>query len=234
MLPSARVAHLNPRGEPSSLLPCALRLLSIVGGGAAALALILPANAQSLPSEARPRSLEELIRSRPAAPKPQPEVAVSLEPPNNVRESPAANAESFFVSKVRVDGAKTVETEVLLEQVRHLEGRKITLDEALAAVDRITRWYRGQGFVLSRAVVPPQDVSSGVLTLQVIEATIGTVRLQGLSEDQRLLGAGARTLEQGSPFHLPRLEAHLLLLNRLPGIEVRSVIEPSADRKSVV
>jgi hemolysin activation/secretion protein len=46
------------------------------------------------------------------------------------------------------------------------------------AADGITQYYRARGFPVAEAFVPAQDVASGVVTIRVVEGTLGHVEVE--------------------------------------------------------
>jgi hemolysin activation/secretion protein len=84
----------------------------------------------------------------------------------------------------------------------------------------VSEIYRAAGFHLSRAIVPPQDIQSGELRIQVIEGSITDLRLQGDAAGQ----FGVRTMLDAvlaeQPSRLATLERQLLLINGRPGVRL--------------
>lgn len=88
---------------------------------------------------------------------------------------------------------------------------------AIAAA--ITARYREAGFHLSRALIPPQDMSSGTLKVTVVEGVIEQVSVSGADATfglQRLLAP----LTEERPSSFASMERQLLLINERPGIKV--------------
>ena len=103
------------------------------------------------------------------------------------------------------------------------------LDQAASV---ISKYYRSQGYFVARAYLPAQEIASGNLEIAVIEGSlgaikftpVGTTRLSEARAESLLAGAapvGARIKEQN-------IERGLMLLNDLPGVEVKSTLIPGA------
>src|SRR5690606_38333014 len=73
------------------------------------------------------------------------------------------------VDSFRVTGAETFNADTLEGLVADLAGSTLTLGELQQAAARITSYYRERGYFLSRAYLPEQDVSGGVITIAVLE-----------------------------------------------------------------
>lgn len=105
-------------------------------------------------------------------------------------------------------------------------------DQPLVAVyeaaRRITALYGNDGFILSRAIVPPQDLdpSGAVVTLHVIEGYVDQVIWPPELDRYRDLFSGyAAIITAERPSNIHTVTRYLLLAGDLPGIDVRSRFE---------
>lgn len=103
------------------------------------------------------------------------------------------------------------------------------LDEAAGV---ISQYYRSQGYFVARAYLPTQEIASGNLEIAVIEGRLGAVKFNR-GDTTRLSEARAQELLAGaSPIGAPikeqNIERGLMLLNDLPGVEVKSTLTPGA------
>jgi hemolysin activation/secretion protein len=101
--------------------------------------------------------------------------------------------------------------------------RALTLAQLKEAADAISNTYREAGWTV-RAYVPKQEISNGVVTLQIVEAVFGHASVQTTSleriEASRLVGMAEALLTQGQPIHANDIDRALLMLNDLPGVSV--------------
>jgi hemolysin activation/secretion protein len=142
---------------------------------------------------------------------------------------PAASA-PFAVKQLRIDGNTRFATSELHALVADLEGKTLTLAQLEQAAARITDYYQGRGFPLSRAVIPAQTIADGSVRIQVLEARYGAVRLQnGSRVGDALLSATAAPLQGGQPIAERELDRTLLLLSDIPGVGVNAVLKPGAE-----
>ena len=154
----------------------------------------------------------------------------------------AANGARVLVRQFRVEGRDLVfPAQRLLALLEPAQGQTLSLDELQAVAQRITTLYREQGYFLARAVLPPQDVTDGVITVLVLEGRLDAadgVRLNiapsvssnaplRLNRDfaQRVVTA---PLPMGQPLRLADVERSLLLLNDLPGVSAGANLEPGS------
>ena len=55
-------------------------------------------------------------------------------------------------------------------------GKKVTLVEVYDIAQRITQYYRDDGYVLASAYLPPQGIKDGIVTIQIVEGYVGEVK----------------------------------------------------------
>lgn len=115
----------------------------------------------------------------------------------------------------------------VIERYRDLE---LNLYQLNVAADAITEYYRDRGYTLARAVIPPQKVEDGVVTVAVVEGRLGKVLFSGNKRySEATLRRHTPNLREGELLTTDRLERSLLLLNDMPGLKVRSTLSPGAD-----
>ncbi len=104
----------------------------------------------------------------------------------------------------------------------------ITVKDLFAIVQELTNYYRNNGYVISRAILPPQHVKGGVVHIRIIEGYIGNVDVSGTPKGAKcyVLGLGRR-IGECRPLQIKRMEKYLLLANEVPGTEVKAVLAPS-------
>ena len=134
----------------------------------------------SLPGSVQPSQVGKAIRSQ------QPTERTEVLPPILSRQAPApkglppeAQKITFQLNGVVLVGNTVFSTEELrfiYEQDLH---KIITVARLFEIVQGITNYYRNNGYVLSRAILPPQHVKGGVVKIQVIEGYIGNVDVTG-------------------------------------------------------
>jgi len=91
--------------------------------------------------------------------------------------------------------------------------------------------YRNDGYILSKAVVPPQKIEDGAVQINVIEGFVDRVVVQGqVRGPRRLLSEYRKGILRSRPLKAKDLERYLLLVDDLPGVSVKSVLTPSKDK----
>jgi hemolysin activation/secretion protein len=179
--------------------------------------------AQGLPASVNPNRLSDQLK----APTEKPP-SVEFDVPAPAPEArPPANADKiqFTLSRVTIEGATALPAGGFEPIYGARVGQAVTLAEVYQWADAITRTYREAGYVLSRAIVPAQRISGGAVRIVVVEGYIDQVKIQG-DTSPKLVEYGEQ-LKASRPLKAEDLERYLLLANELPGVTVRSVLEPS-------
>lgn len=158
----------------------------------------------------------------PVAPPVVPELAPGIVPPE-------AEAIRFTLLAVEPDGG-TVYAEAELRPLwAELLGQEISLADVFRLAEQLTARYRNDGYILSRALVPPQEISDGTVRLRIIEGYVDRVIIEGEPLPDAQLRAKADRITASRPLRNDVLERNLLLLNELPGLSVDSLLRPSPD-----
>ena len=166
--------------------------------------------------------------------KPQPDTAAPKSD-NMLRTQPAPAAglpltAAFDVKQINITGNTRFNTPTLHALVAAVEGQRLTLDQLEAIIDAITRLYRRAGYPLARAIVPAQTIENGVVTVQILEASLGEVLLDNRSAvDTGLLKAPLSVLQRGEVITQADLDRALLLLSDVPGIVPSALLKPGQE-----
>ncbi|MFC3653094.1 ShlB/FhaC/HecB family hemolysin secretion/activation protein [Dyella humi] len=183
--------------------------------------LVAPAFAQQTP----PTSGQLLQQAQP------PQQSLPKREPGIQIQSPVAahvtDNTPFEVKQIVVSGNTAFDTGTLHALVADGEGHTQTLTSLIVLAQRITDYYRAHGYPLSRATVPAQDLSNGVVQFKVIEARYDQVQVINHSRVQTsLLNATLSPLQSGQLVTQDGLDRQLLLLNDLPGVQGHAVLGP--------
>jgi hemolysin activation/secretion protein len=142
----------------------------------------------------------------------------------------ADNKLPFVLRGVDLVGVSAVPRDRLTATYQPRLGKEVSQADLVAIAQAISDIYRAAGFHLSRAIVPPQDISDGRVRIQVIEGSITEVALKGDGAEQ----FGVRPLLDPvlgeNPSRLATLERQLLLINGWPGVGILdSTLEEIVD-----
>ena len=154
-------------------------------------------------------------------------------PPAAPPPTKALDPSRFTVNAFRINGVTLVSEALLQTALAPWLNRPISFADLQAAARALADVYRAQGW-LARPQVPAQELVDGVVTLNVVEARLGQVRIddaaQPLRADRRRL---ERTLsarqETDQALSLDNIDRAVNLLNNLPGLRVDAVLAPGAS-----
>jgi hemolysin activation/secretion protein len=145
-------------------------------------------------------------------------------------EAPPGAAQTFLVIRqIRVTGASVYTTAQFAELYADLVGQKVSLQQVYDLAGRITAKYGGDGYILSRAIVPVQelDPNGAVVHIQVVEGYIETVEWPSqLAGYRDFFTYYAHRITSERPVNIRTIERYLLLAGDLPGLKFKNSIKP--------
>ncbi len=174
--------------------------------------------AQSTPSippgiiEPTRPSLPPLPTTPPQTPTPPPQ----LTPPETPLTPPPQVGVKVKVKRVEVLGSTVFSATELEAAVASFIGKDATFEELLAIRTAITNLYTDKGYTTSGAFLPPQDLTDGVVKIQVVEGTVEKIEIQGLRHLRTSYVRDRIGLATKVPVNLRRLEEALQLLQLNP------------------
>lgn len=83
------------------------------------------------------------------------------------------------VQDIRIEGSTLLSQQEIAEATKEYIGKTVQIDELTGLVQKLNALYRAKGYVTTQAFIPPQDVSQGVLTIKVVEGSVGQVCISG-------------------------------------------------------
>lgn len=185
---------------------------------------VASAGAQPAPPPDAGRIQEQLRPPEPAR-KPAP-AQIRIQPPPGPAK---VETPPFYVASFRVRGA-TVFPEADLQRLLGEPQRNMTLAELQNLVERINEHYRARGYLVARALIPPQDVRDGVVEVRVVEGRYERIEIANASEmSEARIRATVGALREDAVVHGPTLERSVLLLSDLAGIQPKATLEPAAQ-----
>lgn len=205
------------------------RALPILASGLFCFALVIissEAIAQELPDAGRilQESLPTLLQ--PVKP------SVDFAPEGPQLDPAVSGGAAALVKGVVFTGNTVFSQETLGKVVGDIAGKSYDLGGLRQLANRVSRYYRDEGYPFARAYIPEQNLIDGTLTIAVIEGRYGTVKAEGNGN----LAAGAqgflKTLEPGSVIQSKSLERATLILGDQPGVQLAPVIRPGTEQGS--
>jgi hemolysin activation/secretion protein len=140
----------------------------------------------------------------------------------------------ILIHGVRLQGVQLVNEHELLDRLAPSLEKSYSLQGLQKLVDVVTAFYSERGFVI-QAYLPQQSIDKdGIVTIQVLEAKLGDVKVENINDQARLSNEKAANyikaqMPVGQPLNANLVSKGLVLLNELPGIKVVSALE-AGDR----
>src|SRR6266542_1989265 len=204
--------------------------LAMVSVSFAAVAQVIPPGAQIVPPSDQPGRERERFE-RPAVPLAQPGGPAISVP--GIEAPPGAAETKLVIRQIRIVGATVYTAAQLAELYADLIGKPVTLQDVYDLAQRITAKYGAEGYVLSRAIVPVQelDPNGAVVNIQVVEGYIETVEWPPqLSAYRDFFSYYASRITAERPVNIRTIERYLLLASDLPGLKFKNSIKPHPSK----
>jgi hemolysin activation/secretion protein len=204
---------------PSGLAVAAFGFVLATSAAAQPPAPIPPA---ATPGGAQPfRARPDVEATAPGAPFEIPPLA---ERPLGIDEGPRVRVAAWHldgaVSRPRY-GVSLSEVRALLdERLTSQPPNGFTVNQLQASADEVALYYRNRGLFLTQAFVPAQDVHEGIVVIQLIEGSLGTVAVEGNTLYDAEVVQLPFTRLLGEPIREDAIEEALLTLQEFPGLTV--------------
>lgn len=190
--------------------------------------VLLQAWASAAEAPVTPGSVQDTLGGEKMRPPVTPPQVVLPVQPSPSQHDPRARR--FRVNAFAMSGNTVYRTRLLKTLLERFVDLELNLYDLNKAADTITTFYHDHGYTLARAVIPAQKVENGVVAIRIIEGRFGRVRFSGNKRySSDFLAARTGLLTPGALVTSDRLENNLLLLNDLPGLRAKVVLEPGTE-----
>jgi hemolysin activation/secretion protein len=173
--------------------------------------LILP------PREALPPSQQQPGFELPPPLPPPAELLIPEQPvPETPTPVPGEVPETILVERFRVIGSTVFSEAELTAVTEPYTNRPLTFDELFEVRSQITALYANAGYITSVAIIPPQTLTAGEVTVQVIEGTLEDLVVKGTAELKPVYISSRLEPYVEAPLNVNRLLEGLQLLQLDP------------------
>lgn len=131
----------------------------------------------------------------------------------------------FVLKRVEFSPSEILDKEALAAIAAEFEGRDVTFAELRALVAKVNALYRVKGAVAAEAVIPPQDVSSGVVKIRLVEGRVGSYRIDGNAATREDYVTARMRLPAGALFDTRQLEQDMIRFNRSNDAQLRAELK---------
>lgn len=183
-----------------------------------------PAIAQVIPGSAEPGRVDQRFQ-KPLKAKSE----FKVEVPEKIEEMPVEEADKirFTLTNVFIEGATVFKEADFIHLFEDKLDTEISLSDLKVIAEKISAFYRNAGYILSKAIVPPQRATDGSIGFKVIEGYIDDVVFEGEVHREGIFKKWANKIKESVPLNVSTLERYSLLANDLPGVSATAQIKPS-------
>lgn len=181
---------------------------------------VQPALAQTPPDAGR--ALKE--QTAPTLQAPRPSQGLHLLTPPTEKTLPGGA--TVTLKTVRIQGNTVLSESELLSSIGAVTGQTFDMAGLRGLAERVAVVYHDVGYPFTRAYLPDQDLSSGQLTIEVIEGRYGQIKAIGNEKLSADAQSFLSNLNPGTVIESSELERATLILDDLPGVKTAPVIRP--------
>ena len=133
------------------------------------------------------------------------------------QDTKTSPAPQFDITRFDVEGNTLLKTSDIEEIVSRYTGKQKDFADVQRALDALQNAYRKKGYGTVQVVLPEQKLSQGVVRIEVIEARIGAITIQGNEHhDVANVRDSLPSLKQGLPPNSRDIAANLRVANENP------------------
>lgn len=191
--------------------------------------------AQAIPSSATISSSENDIIKELGFEEKKPSIEINTE---SYKTKKTNYPKEFETSKIKLKKIETREiTAYTKKEINNLFkdsfDKEINIKQVYEFAEILTKKYKEDGYILSKVIVPPQNLKNGIIRLHGVEGYIESIDVkqkEGKTYDKELIETVKKLTEpitNQKPLNINVLEKQMLLANDLPGIEAKAVVSPA-------
>lgn len=142
-----------------------------------------------------------------------------------------ASGRRYLIKSIRIVDHHAFSTPELSALVEYLIGGEYSVTELSSGAARITAWYRAHGYLVARAYLPKQALNDGILTIKILEGTLGQQRIHNQSRlSPEKTAAYLQNIQANETLLAEPIDRALLLLADTPGVGgARAILQPGAS-----
>jgi hemolysin activation/secretion protein len=193
----------------------------------------VPAPAPAVAAPAKPAAPDVVAKAEATATAPSAAKAPVAETPAPVAKAAPAKPEkaeaaeqpaSIVLKEIRFRGVKSFSNDSMQAMVAKFIGIPLQYDDLLDVAYAVENFYKKNNY-LARVMLTQQDITEGVLTLDVMESVLSKVKVEQQlavlpSTKDHVLALIERQSPQGRQFTADTLDRGLSLANEVPGVSV--------------
>jgi hemolysin activation/secretion protein len=193
---------------------------------------------QANPSQVNPAATE--LKLLPTGTAAKGSESLEVLPPPDLQDTPNVQQDQtkVKVNRFEVVGSTRFKPEEFAKATAPYSGRELTFAEMVQARSAVTKLYVDKGYVTTGALILPQTMDTGIVTIQVVEGTLEDVVVTG---NKRLNGGYIRDRirkNAGTPLNVDQLLTNLQMLRLDPRIknlsaDLQAGVRPGTNRLAI-
>ena len=132
------------------------------------------------------------------------------------------------LQSVRVQGNSVLPEAQLLESLGDVTGQTLDMAGLRGLAEKVAETYHAAGYPFARAFLPQQNLSDGLLTIEVVEGRFGEVKTTGDAELAPQAQEFLSRLVSGAVIESATLERATLVLDDMPGVKTSPLMRPGS------
>lgn len=137
---------------------------------------------------------------------------------------------SFVLQGVRFSDTEWLDEAALRNVAGRYIGLEIDFGDLNALADEINALYDERGIVTARALIPPQEIREGIVSILLVEGRLGELSIGDFAYTQRDFLSGRLELpEPGELLDVIRLQSSLARFNSLYELDLVAGLEPGEE-----
>lgn len=205
-----------------------LHLILVFAFATTALAQV-PAQQQASGQEALRQQQEQDKKLRETLQQPKAQGTVVEQPVVETQEPEAADTTKVLINTITVSGNAILSQDEITKVTTPFEGKELSVRDMQKVADLVTDVYRKKGFITTRAILPPQQVTNNTLELNIVQGLMGNLEVKGNRYFKKSLFTKRVSLKKGEPFNYDKLRNDLNAINQFPDRNVKTVITPGQE-----
>lgn len=151
---------------------------------------------------------------------------------------PGADKIFFVLKNIKFIGNTVISDAELNNLYKKNINKKISIPQFQKIASDVTAYYRSKGYILSRAILPEQEISqeNGNVKIEIIEGYISEFEIEGdlADKNKKYLKLYGKKLMQDKPLQNINLERYSFLANDLPEADVKVILKPGKGNPGAV
>lgn len=146
----------------------------------------------------------------------------------------AAQAQSFTIKGVKFDQSSYLSDAQLQAVAAKYTGRPIEFEDLQTFVTEVQQLYSRSGVLTARVLLPPQEISDGILKVSLVEARISDVLIEGYEDTNPEFLRRSINFEPGEKPDFVQLERDLLIYDIVHDISPKLTFGPGVEPGTTV